>query len=172
MELNDIIDFLHAAGRSVGAEVASPWFYLQFGLILAAAGIALAADATIRARVDMTSFAMGWPLPLRHFARVLVESASTAVFAILVIAARIAMYHSTWPSRSYLLDGVRQARAGVAGDPARDLGDPQRLHRQAGVGVGVAGGGAEHHRPARSDRRRARFGLDRARRIAADAAAA
>jgi small-conductance mechanosensitive channel len=46
---------------------------------------------------------MGWPLPLRHFARVLVASASTAVFAILVIAARIAMYHSTWPSRSYLL---------------------------------------------------------------------
>jgi small-conductance mechanosensitive channel len=103
MELNDIIDFLHAAGQSVGAEVTSPWFYLQFGLILAAAGIAFAADATIRARIDMTSFAMGWPLPLRHFARVMVASASTAVFAILVIAARIAMYHSTWPSRSYLL---------------------------------------------------------------------
>jgi small-conductance mechanosensitive channel len=103
MELNDIIDFLHTAGQSVGAEVTSPWFYLQFGLILAAAGIAFAADATIRARIDMTSFAMGWPLPLRHFARVMVASASTAVFAILVIAARIAMYHSTWPSRSYLL---------------------------------------------------------------------
>ena len=103
MDPNDIIDFLHAAARSVGAEVTSPWFYLQFGLMLAAAGIAFAADAAIRARVDMTSFAMGWPLPLRHFARVLVSSASTAVFAILVIAARIAMYHSTWPSRSYLL---------------------------------------------------------------------
>jgi small-conductance mechanosensitive channel len=103
MDLNDIIDFLHAAARSVGAEVTSPWFYLQFGLMLAAAGIALAADATIRSRIDMTSFAMGWPLPLRHFARVLVGSASTAVFAVLVIAARVAMYHSTWPSRSYLL---------------------------------------------------------------------
>jgi small-conductance mechanosensitive channel len=103
MELNDIIDFLHAGGQSVGAEVTSPWFYLQFGLMLAAAGIAFAADATIHARIDMTSFAMGWPLPLRHFARVLVGSASTAVFAILVIAARVAMYHSTWPSRSYLL---------------------------------------------------------------------
>src|ERR1700683_629176 len=103
MDATDIIDFLHATAGSVGAEVTSPWFYLQFGLILAAAGMALAADATIRARVDMTSFAMGWPLPLRHFARVLVSSASTAVFAILVIIARIAMYHSTWPSRSYLL---------------------------------------------------------------------
>jgi len=103
MDLNGIIDFLHGAARSVGAEVTSPWFYLQCGLILAAAGIALAADAGLRARLDMTSFAMGWPLPLRHFARVLVSSASTAVFAILVIAARIAMVQSTWPSRSYLL---------------------------------------------------------------------
>src|ERR1700719_1198673 len=103
MDATDIIDFLHATAGSVGAEVTSPWFYLQFGLILAAAGIALAADAAIRARVDLTSFAMGWPLPLRHFARVLVSSASTAVFAILVIAARTAMAQSTWPSRSYLL---------------------------------------------------------------------
>src|ERR1700692_1951756 len=103
MELNDVIDFLHAAARSVGAEVTSPWFYLQFGLMLAAAGIAFAADAAIRGRLDMTSFAMGWPLPLRHFARVLASSASTAVFAVLVIAARVTMYHSTWPSRSYLL---------------------------------------------------------------------
>ena len=103
MDLNDILDFLHASARSVGAEVFSPWFYLQFGLIMAAAGIAFAADAGIRARIDMTLFARGWPLPLRHFARVLVGSASTAVFAILVIAARVAMYHSTWPSRSYLL---------------------------------------------------------------------
>ena len=99
----DIIEFLHSAARSIGAEVTSPWFYLQFGLMLAAAGIAFAADTAIRSRVDMTSLAMRWPLPLRHFARVLVSSASTAVFAILVIAARITMYHSTWPSRSYML---------------------------------------------------------------------
>jgi small-conductance mechanosensitive channel len=103
MEVNEILDFLHATARSVGAEVSSPWFYLQFGLILAAAGIALATDAAIRSRIDLKSFAMSWPLPLRHFARVLVGSASTAVFAVLVIAARITMYHSTWPSRSYLL---------------------------------------------------------------------
>jgi small-conductance mechanosensitive channel len=103
MEVNEILDFLHATARSVGAEVSSPWFYLQFGLILTAAGIALASDAAIRSRIDPKSFAMSWPLPLRHFARVLVGSASTAVFAVLVIAVRIVMYHSTWPSRSYLL---------------------------------------------------------------------
>src|SRR5580658_7045454 len=103
MDMSDVTDFLHTAARSVGAEITSPWFYLQFGLVLAIAGIAYAADAAVRSRIDMTSFAMGWPLPLRHFARVLVSSASTAVFAILVITARVTMYHSTWPSRSYLL---------------------------------------------------------------------
>jgi small-conductance mechanosensitive channel len=103
MDLNDIIDFLHSVGRSAGAEIASPWFYLQLGLILAAAGIAYATGAAIRARVEMTSLAKRWPLPLRHLARVLVGSTSTAVFAILMIIARVAMWHSTWPSRSYLL---------------------------------------------------------------------
>ena len=103
MAPKEIIEFLQSTARSVGAEIASPWFYLQFGLILTAAGIAYVADTAIRARVDMTSLATRWPLPLRHFVRVLVASASTAVFAILVIAARITMYHLTWPSRSYLL---------------------------------------------------------------------
>src|SRR6266700_930818 len=99
----EILALLDDTASAIGAMVSSPWFYLQFGLMVAAAGIAYAADATIRARVDMTKLATRWPLPLRHFARVLVGSASTAVFAILVIAARITMYHSTWPSRSYLL---------------------------------------------------------------------
>ena len=51
----------------------------------------------------MSSLAMKWPLPLRRFAHVMVGDASTVVFAILVIASRVIMYHSTWPSRSYLL---------------------------------------------------------------------
>jgi small-conductance mechanosensitive channel len=103
MAPKEIMEFLQSTARSVGAEIASPWFYLQFGLILAAAGIAYAADAAIRSRVDMASLAMRWPVPLRHFVRVLVGSASTAVFTLIVIAERVVMYHTTWPSRSYLL---------------------------------------------------------------------
>jgi small-conductance mechanosensitive channel len=103
MDLNEITEFLHSAARSVGAEVTSPWFYLQLGLILAGAGIALGAGAAIRSRIDMTSLAMGWPAPLRLFMRVLVGSASTAVFAVLMTLARVVMLTSTWPSRSYLL---------------------------------------------------------------------
>lgn len=103
MDLSDIIDYLRMVARSVGAEISSPFFYLQFGLILTAAGIALAANAALQARVNTNSLANRWPLPLRRLAHVLVESFSTVVFAILVIAARIVMFHSTWPSRSYML---------------------------------------------------------------------
>jgi small-conductance mechanosensitive channel len=103
MDPNDITTFLQSAARSVGAEVTSPWFYLQLGLIMAAAGIAFATSAAIRSRIDVTSLAMRWPAPLRLFMRVLVESASTGVFALLMIVARVTMWHTTWPSRSYLL---------------------------------------------------------------------
>ena len=103
MGLHEIIDSLHTAARSIGAEVTSPWLYLQLGLILTAAGIALAAAAVLRSRTDMTSLAMGWPAPLRLFIRVLVGSAPTAVFALLIVLARVVMLASTWPSRSYLL---------------------------------------------------------------------
>lgn len=112
MDLKDFMEFVQTTARSVGAEISSPWFYLQFGLILAAAGIAYAAEAGVRNRVDMTSLAMGWPLPLRHFSRVMVSSASTAVFTLLVIISRFVMYHATWPSRSYLL--MVAAKMGLA----------------------------------------------------------
>src|SRR6202048_4795425 len=103
MDLTDISEFVLSAARSVGAEVASPWFYLQLGLILAGAGIALGVGVAIRSRIDMTSLAMGWPAPLRLFMRVLVGSAPTAVFAVLMTLARVVLLHSTWPSRIYLL---------------------------------------------------------------------
>lgn len=112
MSLKDVLEWIQTAARSVGAEIASPWFYLQFGIILAAAGFAYAADLAIHARVNLSSLATRWPLPLRHFARVMVKSASTAVFAILMIISRIVMWHMTWPSRSYLI--VVSARLALA----------------------------------------------------------
>ena len=103
MEMSDILDFLHSAGRSVGAEATSPWFYLQLGVVMAGAGISLAAGTAIRARTDMSTLAKGWPAPLRMMVRVLVSYSSTAVFALLMRLARFVMVASTWPSRSYLL---------------------------------------------------------------------
>jgi small-conductance mechanosensitive channel len=104
MDLGEFYQLLQNGARSVGAEVTSPWFYLQLGLMLAGAGIAFGVGAAVRARVDMTALGMGWPAPLRLFLRVLVGSASTAAFAILMIVARGVMLASTWPSRSYLLE--------------------------------------------------------------------
>src|SRR4030081_2130741 len=82
MDLNEISEFLLSAARSVGAEVTSPWFYLQLGLILAGAGIAFGAGAAIRSRGG---------------------SAPTPGFAVRMTRARVVVLTWTWPSRSYLL---------------------------------------------------------------------
>lgn len=103
IDLSDVYDVLLMGARSVGAEISSPWFYLQLGIILVGAGLAIAARAAIRSRFDVTSLAMGWPAPFRLFVRVLVGSSSSAVFAVLMTTARVAMLAATWPSRSYLL---------------------------------------------------------------------
>ncbi|MBN9599109.1 MAG: mechanosensitive ion channel [Afipia sp.] len=103
MNWNELLESLQMAARSVGAEVTSPWFYLQVGVILAASGIALAAASLLRARVNPAEMAMGWPAPLRLLLRLLIRHAGVAVFAALTALTRGALVHSTWPSRSYLL---------------------------------------------------------------------
>src|SRR5215471_10145610 len=103
LDLNTILEDLRTLARSVGAEVASPWFYLQLALILAGAGLALAAGAAVRARFKVNALGLGLPIPLRLFVRVLAGSAPTAVFAVLMGITRLVMVSMTWPSRSYLL---------------------------------------------------------------------
>ena len=103
MDAKDILDFLHAAARSVGAEVTSPWFYFQLGLILVGAGLAFAVNAIVHARIDTSSFAEDWPAPLRLFVRTLIGSTAATVFAVMMVLERAAMVAATWPSRSYLL---------------------------------------------------------------------
>jgi len=103
MDAKDILDFLHAAARSVGAEVTSPWFYFQLGLILVGAGLAFAVNAIVHARIDTSSFAKDWPAPLRLFVRTLIGSTAATVFAVMMVLERAAMVAATWPSRSYLL---------------------------------------------------------------------
>jgi small-conductance mechanosensitive channel len=103
VDTKDILDFLQAAARSVGAEVTSPWFYFQIGLILVGAGIAYASGTAIRSRVDMKKLGASWPAPFRMILLILVTYASTAAFALIMRVARIVMIELTWPSRSYLL---------------------------------------------------------------------
>ena len=103
MGTRDVLEYLQMALRSVGAEVTSPWLYFQVGVVLAGAGISLAAGAAIRSRVAIDRLGTNWPAPFRMIVRVLVLHSSTAVFAVLMRVARIIMKASTWPSRSYLL---------------------------------------------------------------------
>jgi small-conductance mechanosensitive channel len=103
VDAKDILEFLQAAARSVGAEVTSPWFYFQIGLILTGTGIAYAAGAAIRSRIDLKTLGATWPAAFRMIMRVLVTHASTAVFAFLMRVTRLIMQEVTWPSRSYLL---------------------------------------------------------------------
>jgi small-conductance mechanosensitive channel len=102
-ELEEIYEFTQTALRSVGAEITSPWFYFQFGIILAGAGLAHLLAVSLRSRVDVTSFAMGWPAAFRLAARVLIRNIAFGFFAALMGITRVIMVSTTWPSRSYLL---------------------------------------------------------------------
>ncbi len=95
--------FVFETTKTLGAEFASPWFYLQFALMLAAAGLAAAVASLVRAKIDLTSLVMEWPAPLRMFVRVLVDSIGTAAFVVLTVIAREVMLSTTLPGRSYLL---------------------------------------------------------------------
>jgi hypothetical protein len=98
LNLSDILDFMQSAARSVSAEVTSAWFYFQLGLVLAGAGIALAVNALLRSRIDVNTLAMGRPALLQRTVQVLVDSASTGVFALLMVLARAVMVRLAWPS--------------------------------------------------------------------------
>jgi small-conductance mechanosensitive channel len=103
VDTKDVLEFLQSAARSVGAEVTSPWFYFQVGVVLLGAGIAFGAGAALRSRIDPTKLGANWPAPFRVIVRVLLAHSATVVFAILMRVARIIMKEVTWPSRSYLL---------------------------------------------------------------------
>ncbi len=103
VDTKNVLEFLQSAARSVGAEVTSPWFYFQVGVVLLGAGMAYGTGAGIRSRVDMNTLGTSWPAPFRVIVRVLAAHAPIVAFAILMRVARIIMREVTWPSRSYLL---------------------------------------------------------------------
>ncbi len=103
MNMDRIGAWLLHGETAIGAEITSPWFLLQVGLILAAAGLAIGLAALIRSRVRAASWTMGWPGPARLLVRMLRASAPIVLFGILMLLTRFIMVSVTWPSRSYLL---------------------------------------------------------------------
>lgn len=94
---------LATALRALGAEITSPAFYFQLSIILVGMGIAWGIGAVIRRKVTIVSITMGWPVAPRLMFRALINNASFAAFALLMLITRLLMLASTWPSRSYLL---------------------------------------------------------------------
>ncbi|GAA3846586.1 mechanosensitive ion channel [[Pseudomonas] carboxydohydrogena] len=103
MDWDDLRDALNRTIQSVGGEITSPWFYMQFGVILVAAGLSLALGSSLRARFDVTSLTMGWPAPLRLLARTVMQRAGTIIFALLAEISRVVMVQTGLLYRGYVL---------------------------------------------------------------------
>ena len=56
MAPKEIIEFLQSIARSVGAEIASPWFYLQFGLIMGAVVTVIAIPHLLSCHVRASAY--------------------------------------------------------------------------------------------------------------------
>ncbi|MBB5053139.1 small-conductance mechanosensitive channel [Afipia massiliensis] len=103
MDWDDIQRALQASIKSAEAYLVSPWFYMQAGIILVAAGLSLAAASFLRARVDPASLAMGLPAPLRVLIRVLMNRAGTIIFALLISITRAVIVQAEVMRHGYLL---------------------------------------------------------------------
>ena len=102
IDLQALHDWLTAAQGPIQAEVMSPWFYVQIGLILAAALIATIVGAAVKSR-GAASAGASWPSSLRRPLRGLLLSSGTIVFAVLTLAMRAAIRELAQPHHTYLL---------------------------------------------------------------------
>src|SRR5436190_9799837 len=102
-DIQQLIDSLGNAARSVGAEFTSVWFALQLGLILLAVVISAALGALFRRRVDIASLAKGWPAFPRRLLQLIAENFGTIIFLLLTASMRATMAAATMPSRSYMI---------------------------------------------------------------------
>ena len=103
MEWDDIQQALQASIKSAEAYLVSPWFYVQAGIILVAAGLSLALASFLRKRIDPAELAMGLPAPLRMLIRVLMNRAGTIIFALLISISRAIIVKTEVLRVGYLL---------------------------------------------------------------------
>lgn len=103
MTWDDIQQGLQTAVQSAGAYLVSPWFYLQVGVIIAAAAISLVSAKILRARFDLTSLDADLPGPLRVAISSLFELADAIFFALLASVTHVLLVNFALFSRGYLL---------------------------------------------------------------------
>lgn len=102
----NIHDLLGEIIRTVRAEVSSPWFYAQIGIILAGSGLALGLATALRGRMAAGALARAieWPASLRLVLRALLRYSGIAIFALLMDLGHVIMAHTAIPS--YLVAAV------------------------------------------------------------------
>ena len=88
----------------------SVWLAIQVAEIGIAAAVAAAVASIAQRRFKLVELTMGWPAPLRLFARLLLAHIGTPIFILVIAIMHAGMLSATWPSRSYLL-GVAESLA-------------------------------------------------------------
>jgi small-conductance mechanosensitive channel len=103
MDWNDLNDALRSVTQSINTEFTSSWFYIQVGIIVVSACLALAGSHFLRPKIDPTERTMGWPAPLRLLVRTLVRRIGTIIFALSTDIARVVLIDAGLLKRGYLL---------------------------------------------------------------------
>jgi small-conductance mechanosensitive channel len=84
-------------------ELTSVRLLLQFGLIVATAGVSLLIATLVRRRIDRATLTAAWPAWLRDFADHVLANLGAIIFVLLAVIVRAAMLSLTWPSGSYFI---------------------------------------------------------------------
>jgi small-conductance mechanosensitive channel len=102
-EFEQLAETLRSLGESMAAQLSSGWIYIQLGLLLLAALVALGVSVWLRKRVDFVALVMGWPSPIRLVLRAVFANLALIIFVVLAGVTRRVMLVYTAPSRSYLI---------------------------------------------------------------------
>src|ERR1700754_4114173 len=96
----DIHDLLDEIIRAIRAEISSPWFYIQIGIILGGSGLALGFATPLPSRMAAGALARAveWPTSLRLVLRALLRHSGSAIFALLMGLGNVIIAYAAVPS--------------------------------------------------------------------------
>ena len=100
MSWADTHELLDGIVRAIRADVSSPWFYAQFGIILAGMGLALGFATVLRGIATSGALArtVEWPPSLRLLLRALLRHSGIVIFALLMDLCHVIMAHAAVPN--------------------------------------------------------------------------
>jgi small-conductance mechanosensitive channel len=102
-DLDEILETLTEAAKSLAAQFTTIWVPIQLALILLATLIGWGIAILLRRRIDLVSLTMGWPLHLRRAARVIIDNLGIVLCILMLVLFRAAMQATMVPSRYYLV---------------------------------------------------------------------